>query len=110
MTLIVQLAPEARLVPQVLVCVKLLAFDPPIEIPVIVSAALPGLLSVTGSAEDEVPAVVLGNESDVGLSTACGAGAGVPVPLIVADCCEVAALSETSTLVSEVWRVVPSLN
>jgi len=58
------------------------------------SVALPLLESVADSAEEVVPAVMLGNAS-VGVSVAIGAGAGVPVPVSVADCVVGFALSVT---------------
>jgi hypothetical protein len=50
-TLIVQFAPDATLVPQVLVCAKSVAFVPEMAIPVTASEAVPVLLSVTAIGE-----------------------------------------------------------
>jgi hypothetical protein len=91
-TVIVQLAPAAREVPQLFVCPKLLALVPVTEMLVMVSAAVPGFESVIGNGVAAVPISVLGNASGFGLSSACGA---VPVPVTVADCGEPVALSAT---------------
>ncbi len=58
-TLIVQLAATARLVPQVVAWVNRLGFVPPREIAVIASAALPVLVSVSVCAAEVVPATPL---------------------------------------------------
>src|SRR5512147_2820089 len=50
-TLMVQVAPEARLVPQVLVWANCPGLSPPSEMPVIVTAELPGLVTVTAWAD-----------------------------------------------------------
>lgn len=89
---IVQLAPAASEVPQLLLSPKLLAFVPVTEMPVIVSGAVPGFDSVMGNGVAAVLTVVAGKASGLGLSTACGA---VPVPVIAADCGEPVALSAT---------------
>jgi hypothetical protein len=90
--MIVQVAPAASEAPQLFDCPKLLALAPVTEMPVIVSAAVPGLDSVIGNAVADVPTRVLGNARGFGLSTACGA---VPVPVRAAVCGEPVALSTT---------------
>src|ERR1035441_10760107 len=62
LTVMVQLAPTASDVPQLLLSPKLLALVPVTEMLVIVSAAVPGLESVIGSGEADVPSVVLRSE------------------------------------------------
>jgi hypothetical protein len=69
-TVIVQAAPAANVVPQVLVSPKLLAFVPVTEMPVIMRGVLPWLDSVMGSGVADVLIVVLGKASGFGLSTA----------------------------------------
>lgn len=83
-TLTVQLAPGARPAPpigQLLVCAKLLAFPPPIEILVITSAEPPELVMVTLCGALVVPTVCAGNVSDVGDRVI--AAPATPVPLNV---------------------------
>jgi len=92
LTVMVQVAPAASELPQLLVSPKLLAFVPVTEMLVMVSDAVPGLDSVIGSAVAATPTVVLGNASGFGLRVACGA---VPVPVSVADCGDPVALSAT---------------
>ncbi len=75
-----QLAPAARLVPQLLVWANCAAFAPVMLTPVMPSAAVPGLDSVTVCAALVEPAVTLLNNRLVGLNTACGV---VPVPIPV---------------------------
>ena len=82
-TVMVQVPPAASEPPQLFVCPKLLALVPVTEMLVIVSAALPGFERVMGNAVAEVPTSVLGNASGFGLNVACGAAAGVPVPVTV---------------------------
>ena len=67
-----QLAPAAMLVPQLLLWAKLVAFVPVIEIPVMVSAALPVLDKVTGFAALVVPTVWFANANEVGDKPATG--------------------------------------
>ena len=71
-TVMVQVAPAATEVPQLLLCPKLLALVPITEMLVMVSAAVPGFDSVIGRAVAGVPTNVFGNASGFGLSVACG--------------------------------------
>jgi hypothetical protein len=81
-----QLADAASAVPQLLAEIaKLPAFVPPIEILVIVSAAVPELERVTVCAAEVVPVFWLPKLRDVGESAACGTSAATPVPLSVVD-------------------------
>ena len=91
-TVMVQVAPTASEEPHLFDCPKLLALAPVTEMPVMVSAAVPGLDSVMGRVDAGVPTRVLGKASGLGLSTACG---WVPVPVTAADCGEPVALSAT---------------
>jgi len=73
-TVIEQLAPATTELPQLLVWPKLLALVPVIVIPLIVSAALPVLVSVMGC--DALPAPLnCVNESELTLN--CGVAVGV---------------------------------
>jgi hypothetical protein len=69
-TVMVQVAPAASVVPQLLVWPKLLALAPVTEMLVIARVVVPGFDSVMGRAVAEVPTVVLGKASGFGLSTA----------------------------------------
>jgi hypothetical protein len=91
-TVMVQVAAAASDAPQLLVCAKLPAFVPLMEMPEMVKAAVPGLDSVTGRLAAELPTAVLEKASGLGLSVACGV---VPVPVRDADCGEPVALSAT---------------
>jgi hypothetical protein len=71
-TVIVQVAPAASEIPQLLDSPKLLAFVPVTEMLEMVRAAVPGLDSVMGKAVAGVPTRVLGKASGLGASTACG--------------------------------------
>src|ERR1700685_3587952 len=90
----VQLAPAANELPQVLVSANVLEPAPPMVMPVIESAALPVFISVAFCEVLVVPAVEL-NVSVPGVSEATGAAAAVPVPLSVVVCGEPVALSAT---------------
>ena len=68
--LIVQEAPGARLVPQLLVCVNEDAYVPVIPMLLTVNATAPLLLSVVVRVPLVVPTATLPNESDVGLTPA----------------------------------------
>jgi hypothetical protein len=97
-TVIVQVAPAASELPQLLDSPKLLAFVPVTEMLEMVSAAVPGFDNVMGSAVAAVPTSVPGKASGFGLRTACGVGAGVPVPVRVTVCGEPDALSATESV------------
>lgn len=101
-TVILQEVAAARDMPQLLVCAKLPALVPVMEMLPMVRAAVPGLDSVTGSEVAATPTVVLGNISVVGESVASGASAAVPVPVSVAVCGEPVALSATLMLADNV--------
>jgi len=94
-TVIVQLAPAARLGPHVVVWAKLAAPVPVRAIPEIVSAALPVLLSVIVCDPDVVSTVCVPKLSaPLRLSTgAAGGGVVVAVPLSGIECDPPAALS-----------------
>src|SRR5438270_2443 len=77
-TLMVQLAPIARLVPQSFVCAKLVRFVPAIAMLVIDRDPTPGLERVIACAALAVPTSCGAKVSDVGETTACGA---IPAPL-----------------------------
>lgn len=94
-TEMVQVAPTARVAPQVVAVAKALLFEPVRAMLEMVSVAVPGLLSVTTCAELVVLGSWLANVSDVGVRRARGAGGTVPVPLSGADCGEPEALSAT---------------
>jgi hypothetical protein len=87
-----QFEPAASDVPQVLVCEKLLAPVPPRVMAVMLSAALPVLLSVTVCAALETPLVAV-NVNEDGVTEATGARTGVPVPISEIVWGEAAALS-----------------
>lgn len=79
-----QEAPAASVEPQGLVDATIAKFPelaPPRRMLEMFSVALPGFESVSVCAEAVDPTVVLGNVRLVGVSTACGAGAAVPVPV-----------------------------
>jgi len=76
-TLIVQDAPTARDVPQVLVCENWLGLLPESVMPVMVTAAVPLFVTVTDWGALEVFVAWLPNDKDVG-DTANG---GTPTPL-----------------------------
>ena len=82
-TLMMQVADAASEAGQLLLCVKLLAFVPVMEMPVMASAALPVLDSVTGTEIALDPTAVLGKAIGFGLRDAAGAEAATPVPLTV---------------------------
>jgi hypothetical protein len=66
-TMTVHEAPAARDVPQLLVCPKLLELVPKTEMLLMLSAAVPPLVSVIGRAVDNEPTVVVpGNVSGLG--------------------------------------------
>ena len=94
---ITQVAPAARLAPQVLVWVNCAAFAPVMLMPVMLSTAVPGLDSVTVCAALVVPVVRVPNARVAGLSTACGASGAMPEPVSETDCGEPVALSATET-------------
>jgi hypothetical protein len=84
-------APIANPAPQLFVCENELAFVPPIEMPLIVSAAVPVFFTVIACVGSEVPMTALAKLSEVGESVTTGAGVTpVPVSEIVE---ELAALS-----------------
>jgi len=89
---------RGRLAPQLLVWEKLLALEPVMEILEMVRAALPGLESAIAMVPDELPTLVLGKVTGLGLSVACGAGAVVPVPVKATVCGEPVALSVTESV------------
>ena len=91
-TVIVQLAPAASEVPQLLLSPKLLELAPVTEILVMVRAAVPGLDRVVDCVVAEVPTNVLVNVMVLEVNVACGA---VPVPVRAAVCGEPVALSTT---------------
>jgi hypothetical protein len=82
---------------QLLVCAKSVGFVPAIEIPEIVSAALPVFFSVTVCAAEVVPDTAE-NVRELGDSEATGAAAVVPVPLKATVCGEPVALSATESV------------
>jgi hypothetical protein len=84
-TVMVQLAPAASEVPQLLLSPKLLEFVPVTEMLVMARAAAPGFDKVMGSAVAAVPTSVPGKASGFGLSAACGVAAELPVPLTAMD-------------------------
>ena len=71
-TAMLQCAPAATELPQVLVCVKSFALEPVTLMPEIVSAALPVLVSVTLCAALVVPVAWLAKARLVGLSETTG--------------------------------------
>ena len=90
----------ATLLPQVLVWAKSVGFVPVIEIPEMVSAAVPVFLSVTVCAVEVEPETAE-KVSDVGEREAAGADAVVPVPLRVTVCGEPVALSATESVAAK---------
>lgn len=100
-TLIVQLAPAARVfepVGQVFVCAKLAEFAPVIVMPLMLSAALPLLVRVMLFAGLVLPTLTLPKLRLVGLSVTAGAVGFCPVPLKAMACGLLAALSAMLTL------------
>ena len=85
-TLITQLLPAATLVPQGLVCEKSVAFGPEMLMPdpVMLSAALPVLDSVTVCAAEAVPDGVAAKAREAGLRLAMGAATTVTTRLALA--------------------------
>jgi len=67
-----------------------------------VSVALPGSESTVVIEVDVLPTAVLEKERVVGVSTACGSGTAVPVPVRVAVCSDPVALSATFTVAAKV--------
>jgi hypothetical protein len=94
-TVIMHALSSGRLAGQLLVCEKLLALVPVIEMLVIARAAFPGLARVIVMVAEDAPTMVPGKARGLGLSTACGAGAVAPVPVSVTVCGEPDALSAT---------------
>jgi hypothetical protein len=97
-TLMLQEAPAASVLPHGVlpaVIAKSVAFVPVIEIPVIVNGAFPLFVRVTVVAALVTPIVWLANATGLGASVTTGAGGGVPVPVSVDVCGELAALSVT---------------
>jgi hypothetical protein len=92
LTAIVQLAPPARLVPQLLVCEKSPLFVPVIPMPEIVNAVPPAFLMVTLVAPLVVPTVRLAKVIEAG-----DRETAVPVPLKLTVCGLPGALSVTLT-------------
>jgi len=93
-----QVAPTASVAPHPFVIAKSAVFAPVSVTLVMFSVADPGFESTVVSDADVLPTAVLGNDSVVGVSTACGVGAAVPVPVSVALCGEFEALSTTFTV------------
>lgn len=81
-TLIVQLCPAVREVPQVLVCEK----SPLVAMLVMVNVPVPVFFRVTVLAELVVPTVREGYERLVGVKVTAGAPAVAPVPERVIEC------------------------
>ena len=79
LTEIVQLAPAARLLAQLFVCLKSAVLVPVTAMPLIESAAVPVLDNVSVWAAALVPMVWLPNDTLDGFSDACGTP--TPVPL-----------------------------
>jgi hypothetical protein len=82
-TVTVHVAAAASDAPQLLVCEKLLALVPVMEMLVIVRAAVPEFDNVIGIVAAELPTFVFGKVSGFGLRAAAGAEAETPVPLTV---------------------------
>jgi len=82
-TEIVQVAPAATLLPQLLVCAKFEAPLPVMLIPVIFNAAFPEFESVTDCAALVVFTIWFAKVTAVAERTACGVGAVMPVPVAV---------------------------
>jgi hypothetical protein len=80
-TEIVQLAPPARVAPQVLVSAKSAGLAPATVIPEMLSVALPGFESVMAWGAEVAPTAVLGKASVDGERTACGDGTPLTVPV-----------------------------
>jgi len=95
-TVMEQLDPEARDVPQLLVWEKSLGLAPAMAILPIARAALPVLESVAVCDALVVPLVAL-KVSEEGVSEAMGTGGAVPVPLSVTPCGDPVALSDMET-------------
>jgi hypothetical protein len=95
LTVMVQEAPAASEVPQVLVWPKLVALVPVTETPERARTAVPGLESVTGKVAADVPTVVLAKASEPGVNVASGARAAEPTPVSATVCGEPVALSAT---------------
>jgi len=96
-----QLALAASVAPQALAPVAMAKSEglaPAIEIPVMVSGALPVLESINDIAALVVPEVTFPKGTEAGVSAATGAGAAVPVPVSVAVCSEAVALSATNSV------------
>jgi hypothetical protein len=91
-TVMVQVAPAASEVPQLLLSPKLLEFVPVMDMPVIVSGAVPVFDRVVDCVAAAVPTCVPGKVSVLLVSVACGA---VPIPLSAAVWGEPEALSTT---------------
>ena len=83
---------------------KSLGLVPPIAMLLMFSVAVPVLESTAMSAEEVVPAVVLGKAS-VGVSVTTGVAAAVPVPVSVADCVVGVALSVTVSVAEKLAAV-----
>jgi hypothetical protein len=94
-TLIVQVALAASDVEQLEVSAKSDVFAPVTVTPDIDKVAVPGFDRVNVWAALVAPTVVLGKDRVEGVRTACGVGAGVPVPERDAVCGEPVALSVT---------------
>jgi hypothetical protein len=95
-TLIMQFAPAATLVPQLLVCAKLVGFVPVREMLVIVKAAVPVFDNVTGLAALVVFVVWFPNANEVGEKLTAGVEA-TPVPVRATVCGLPVALSATDS-------------
>lgn len=94
-TEMLQLAPAASVLPQVVVSAKSDGLAPVMLMRVIVRVLVPGFDKVIACAAEVLPSVVVGNVRLVGLRTALGTCGAVPVPLSVAVCGVFAALSAT---------------
>ena len=92
-TKMMQFAPGARVVPQVLTCVNEVALVPEIAIPAISSVVLPALVTVTLFASEVVPTAVDANVRLVPLNVT--ESSAVAVPLSAAVCGEFVALPAT---------------
>jgi hypothetical protein len=101
-TEIVHVPFAASVLPQVFAEIaKSAGLVPPSVTLVIVSVALPGLESVMFCAVAVVPTAVVENGTLLGVSTACGTSAAVPVPVSVVVCGEPDALSTTVTVAAK---------
>ena len=85
------------MLPQLLRSRNALAFVPPSAIELMVTAAEPVFVSVTGSTSLVVPVTVTGNASDAGLSVTVCVAAAVAVPFRATNCGEPVALSATES-------------